>query len=171
MQIDDWEDLAPKSSVDNRQSMGCVFCQIVAGQAPAHRVGENSGAIAILDIHPWSKGHTLIVSRRHVPFWHQLSPREASDLFALTHRVGRRLAKVFEPEFVYLMARGRRIPHTHVFVVPTKPGDILDRHFNGLENVQEGSEELAPLRRRRSRADAARRIGRLRTRKQERSHR
>jgi histidine triad (HIT) family protein len=80
----------------------------------------------------------------------------------LTHRVGRRLARVFGPEFVWLMARGRRIPHTHVFVVPTHPGDLLDRHFTGLENVQERSEELAPLREHRSRADAAKRIGRVR---------
>lgn len=142
--------------------MGCVFCQIVAGRAPAHRVHENERALAILDIHPWAKGHTLVLSKRHVPYWHQLSSREASDLFALTHRVGRRLAKVFEPEFVYLMARGRRIPHTHVFVVPTHPGDLLDRHFNSLEGVQEASEELAPLREHRSRADAAKRIGRVR---------
>ena len=138
--------------------MACVFCQIVAGKAPAHRVGENARALAVLDIYPWSQGHTLVLSKRHVPFWHQLTSREAADVFELTHRVGRRLARVFDPEFVWLMARGRRIPHTHVFVVPTHPGDALDRRFTGLENVQELSEELAPLRRHSSRAAAARRI-------------
>ncbi len=51
------------------------------------------------------------------------------------------------------MARGRRIPHTHVFLVPTRPGDVLDRYFNGLGNVQEGSQELAPLREPASRDD------------------
>ena len=137
----------------------CVFCEIVAGRAPAHRVGENARALAILDINPWSKGHTLVLSKRHVPYWHDLSEKEAADLFALTHRVGRRLSEIFDP-FVCLMARGRRIPHTHVFVVPTRPGDVLDRHFNGLEKIQEGSEELAPLRRHASRAAAARKISR-----------
>lgn len=44
-----------------------------------------------------------------------------------------------------LMARGRRIPHTHIFLVPTVRGDVLDRYFNGLESVQEASEELEPL--------------------------
>jgi histidine triad (HIT) family protein len=144
-----------------KETSRCVFCQIVAGKAPAHRVGENARALAVLDIHPWSRGHTLVLSKRHVPFWHQLTRREAADVFELAHRVGRRLARVFGPEFVWLMARGRRIPHTHVFVVPTHPGDLLDRHFTGLENVQERSEELAPLREHRSRADAAKRIGRV----------
>jgi hypothetical protein len=59
---------------------------------------------------------------------------------------------------VSLMARGRRIPHTHIFLVPTVRGDVLDRYFNGLESVQETSEELAPLRSLASREEAARRI-------------
>jgi hypothetical protein len=65
---------------------------------------------------------------------------------------------VFDPEFICLMARGRRIPHTHIFLVPTVRGDVLDRYFNGLESVQVASEELAPLRSLASREEAARKI-------------
>ena len=124
----------------------CVFCEIAGGRAPAHRVGENGRALAILDIHPYAPGHALVLSKRHVPFWHDLTAREAADVFALAHKLAGKLKRVFDPEFVCLMARGRRIPHTHVFLVPTRPGDVLDRYFNGLEKVQEGSQELAPLR-------------------------
>ena len=141
-----------------RQTAKCVFCDIVAGRAPAHRVGENERAMAILDIFPYSPGHTLVLSKRHVPFWHDLTASEAADVFALAHRVARKLKGAFDPEFVCLMARGRRIPHTHIFLVPTAPGDVLDRYFNGLERVQEGSEELAPLREVASRETAARRV-------------
>jgi histidine triad (HIT) family protein len=137
--------------------MACVFCEIVAGKSPAHRVGENARALAILDINPWAEGHTLILSKRHVPFWHGLTGKEAADLFALAHRVARRLSKTFDPEFICLMARGRRIPHTHVFLVPTHPGDVLDRQFNSMENIQ-ASKELASLREHSSRARAAKRI-------------
>lgn len=137
---------------------GCVFCEIAAGRAPAHRIGENKRALAILDIHPYAAGHGLVLSKRHVPFWHDLTGPEAADVFALAHRVARRMRKVFDPEFICLMARGRRIPHTHIFLVPTVSGDVLDRFFNGLEPVQESSEELAPLRSLASREEAARRI-------------
>lgn len=139
-------------------SRGCVFCEIAAGRGPAHRIAENEKAMAILDIHPYSPGHTLVISKRHAPFWHDLTRAEAADLFALAHRVARRLKSAFDPEFVCLMARGRRIPHTHLFLVPTHPGDVLDRYFNGLEKIQEGSQELAPLREHSSRKAAARRI-------------
>ncbi len=140
----------------------CVFCEIVRGRAPAHRVGENERALAILDIHPYAPGHALVLSKRHVPFWHDLTAREAADIFALAHRLAGRLKRTFDPEFVCLMARGRRIPHTHLFLVPTRPNDVLDRYFNGLEKVQEGSQELAPLRELASREEAA---GRLRARR------
>jgi histidine triad (HIT) family protein len=134
----------------------CIFCDIVAGRAPAHRIGENERALAILDISPYAPGHTLVLSKRHVSFWHDLTATEASGVFALAHRIARKLKTAFDPEFVCLMARGRRIPHTHLFLVPTTPGDVLDRYFNGLEKVQEGSEELAPLREHASREKAAR---------------
>jgi histidine triad (HIT) family protein len=136
----------------------CVFCEIVAGREPAHRVGENAKALAILDINPFSAGHTLVLSKRHVPFWHDLTEDEAADLFRLARGVARKLFRAFDPEFVCLMARGRRIPHTHIFLVPTQPGDLLDGYFNRLGKAQSGAEELAPLRGARSRDTVARRI-------------
>lgn len=136
----------------------CVFCEIVAGRAPAHRIFENRRALAILDIHPYAPGHTLVLSKRHVPLWYDLTEEEAADVFALAHRVAGRLRRAYDPEFVWLMARGRRIPHTHIFVVPTGRGDVLDRFFGNLQGVQETSEELEPLRTLASREEAARRI-------------
>jgi histidine triad (HIT) family protein len=136
----------------------CVFCDIVAGRAPAERVGENERALAILDIHPFAAGHTLVLSKRHVPWWHDLTPEETADVFALAREVAGRLRRAFDPEFVAMYARGRRIPHTHIFLVPTVGGDVLDKFYNGLEKVQETSEELAALRTDSARREAARRI-------------
>lgn len=144
--------------MDEPNNPDCVFCRIVDGRAPAHRVAENERAVAILDIQPFSSGHTLILSKRHVPWWHDLTAEEAADVFSLAHQVANRLRKEFDPEFVCLYARGRRVAHTHVFLVPTSTGDPLDRFFNGLERLQETSQELAPLREESVRAEAARRM-------------
>jgi histidine triad (HIT) family protein len=51
-----------------------------------------------------------------------------------------------EPDFVCMYARGRRIPHTHIFLVPTYKGDVLDRFFNALELFQESAPKLTALR-------------------------
>lgn len=129
------------------ETMRCVFCDIVAGAATAHRIYENDLALVILDINPFSRGHCLVLSKRHVPWWHDLSNGEAEALFAAARTVANRIMETLKPEFVCMYARGRRIPHTHVFLVPTFQGDPLDRYFNALEGFQEAPEKLAGLRR------------------------
>jgi histidine triad (HIT) family protein len=124
----------------------CVFCDIVAGKAPAYRILENDSAVVILDIQPFARGHCLVLSKRHAQFWHQLTREEASGLFDAAHAAADRLVSVLEPDFVCMYARGRRIPHTHLFLIPTFGGDVLDRFFNALEGFQESATTLAELR-------------------------
>ncbi len=125
----------------------CVFCEIVAGRAPARRVYENAHAVVVLDIQPFTEGHCLVVSKRHVPFWHGLKADESAGLFEAAHVVANRMAERLKPDFVCTYARGRRIPHTHIFLVPSFGGDVLDRFFNALEGVQESPDRLAALKR------------------------
>jgi len=130
----------------DRDTDGCVFCDIVAGRSPGFIVGQNELAMALLDINPLAAGHCLVIPRRHVPWWHDLSREETRVVFDLARETSERIVAAFEPEFVAMYVRGRRIPHTHVFLVPTSKGDPLDRHFNALEGFQEAAEALASLR-------------------------
>jgi histidine triad (HIT) family protein len=123
----------------------CVFCDIVAGKAPAHIIDQDDLSMCILDIHPYTKGHCLVISKRHVPWWHDLTDEENASLFKLAKDVAGRMMDKFNPDFVFLYARGRRIPHTHLFLIPTFSGDVLDRFFNALENFQESPQMLAKL--------------------------
>ena len=45
----------------------CVFCMIIAGRLPSRVIYEDENAIAFLDIAAWHRGHTLVVTREHVP--------------------------------------------------------------------------------------------------------
>lgn len=123
----------------------CVFCDIVAGKAEAYRIYEDDLSLCILDTNPYAKGHCLVISKRHVPWWHELTEKETESLFKVSRIVANKIMKAFDPDFVFLYARGRRIPHTHIFLVPTFSGDILDRFFNALERFQESPQELAQL--------------------------
>ena len=137
-------------------SQGCVFCDIVAGKAAAHRIHEDDLSLALLDINPFAQGHCLVISKRHVPWWHELSENETASLFNTARIVSNKIMQAFSPDFVLLYARGRRIPHTHIFLVPTRSGDLLDRYFNALEKVQESSVELTRLQEPSSMQEAAR---------------
>lgn len=109
-------------------------------------VYENELSIVILDINPWSKGHCLAIPKRHVPWWHDMTAEETESLFSAARIVSQKIMSAFNPDFICMYARGRRIPHTHIFLVPTYKGDPLDRFFNALEGFQEAPPDLMGLR-------------------------
>jgi len=138
--------------------MPCVFCEIVAGRAPAHVIDQDDRSLCILDINPFAEGHCLVLPKRHVPWWHDLEDDEIASLFLLAKRVANRLRQTFQSEFICLYARGRRIPHTHVFLVPAEKGDVLDSFFNALETFQESPPALAALRHSRALSNVAKKL-------------
>lgn len=127
------------------ENNGCVFCDIVAGKAHAYRIYEDELSMAILDVNPMANGHCLVISKRHVPWWHELTGEETASLFNAARIVANKMTRAFSPDFVLLYARGRRIPHTHIFLIPTSAGDMLDRFFNALEKFQESPQEMVKL--------------------------
>lgn len=143
----------------SEQPSTCIFCDVVAGRAPAYRVHQNEHALVILDINPLAEGHCLVLSKRHTPWWHELSDEESAAVFTAAGVVAKRMMKAQEPDFVCMYARGRRIPHTHVFLVPTIRGDVLDRFFNALEGFQESPQQLVALRDPDTMESLARRLG------------
>ncbi|MDD1751599.1 MAG: HIT family protein [Methanotrichaceae archaeon] len=131
--------------MSENNSSGCIFCQIVQGRANSYKITEDEKSLAILDINPLAKGHCLVIPKRHVPWWHDLTQDESESLFKISRIVSQRIMKAFNPDFVCMYARGRRIPHTHIFLVPTQKGDPLDRFFNALEGFQEAPRSLVCL--------------------------
>jgi len=124
----------------------CIFCAMVEGKAPCYKIYEDNLSFAILDINPFSKGHCLVLPKRHVPWWHELTETENTSLFSMAKKVAEQMMRVLSPDFVCMYARGRRIPHTHIFLVPTYSGDVLDKFFNTLEVFQESPPTLTALR-------------------------
>jgi histidine triad (HIT) family protein len=128
----------------------CIFCRIVAGKAEAYPIYEDEFSLGILDVNPFTQGHSLVLSKRHVPWWHDLTEEETKSLFSVSRIIARKLEKAFKPDFVCMYARGRRIPHTHIFLVPTFSGDLLDRFFNALEGAQEFPNAIVPVKRKKA---------------------
>ncbi len=139
-------------------SPNCTFCEIVKGKAPAYKIYEDDLSVGLLDIHPFAQGHCLVISKRHVPWWHDLTGEETKSLFGVAKKVANKIQKAFHPDFVCMYARGRRIPHTHIFLVPTYNGDLMDRFFNTLEKAQESPGELAKLKAKKAMRETTKRL-------------
>jgi histidine triad (HIT) family protein len=74
-----------------------------------------------------------------------LTNEENISIFKVAKIVANKMMEAFKPDFVFLYARGRRVPHTHLFLIPAYHGDVLDRFFNALENFQEAPQMLTKL--------------------------
>ena len=48
--------------------MDCLFCKIIAGEIPSHKIYEDDKTFAFLDISPISEGHTLVVPKNHFQY-------------------------------------------------------------------------------------------------------
>ncbi len=157
IKINDKYNISKADDIQNANN-NCIFCDIVSGMASCHRICEDELSLCILDINPFTRGHSLVIPKRHVPWWHELSDEENASLFKMAKMVAEKMMHSLRPEFVCMYARGRRIPHTHLFLVPTYSGDVLDRFFNALELFQESPPELAALRDPRSMEETAKSI-------------
>ena len=111
--------------------MSCVFCAIVSGEAPAIRVYEDDDYLALLDIRPIVRGHTLVVPKRHTVDLTDTPPSTLADMVRIGQRIGQ-AARASE-----LRADGNNIAindgkaafqsvfHVHLHVAPRKSGDKL----------------------------------------------
>jgi len=109
----------------------CVFCRILAAhQDKRHLIFiRKPDAYAVLNLYPYSNGHCLIVSNRHVGDISQLPQEEYARLMELLRETKDLLQTVFEPHgFNVGMNLGRiagaGLPgHVHVHIVPRWRGD------------------------------------------------
>ena len=53
-----------KTSEDGKQQ--CIFCSIVSEKIPGYKIYENESAVAVLEINPISRGHSLIIPKEHI---------------------------------------------------------------------------------------------------------
>ncbi|MFM9035125.1 MAG: HIT family protein [Mycobacterium sp.] len=109
--------------------MSCVFCQIVAGTAPAVRVYEDDTVLGFLDIRPFTRGHTLVIPKEHSV---DLTDTPAPALAAML-AVGQRIARATRASG--LAATGNNVAindgksafqsvfHIHLHVIPRRDGD------------------------------------------------
>lgn len=109
--------------------MPCVFCAIVAGTAPAIRVYEDADYLALLDIRPFTRGHTLVIPKLHSV---DLTDTPAATLAGMT-AVGQRIARAARASRLGVTGTNLAINdgksafqtvfHIHLHVVPRRDGD------------------------------------------------
>ena len=109
----------------------CLFCKIVKGEIPSYKLTEGSQTFSFLDIFPVSKGHSLIITKRHVEDLRDLTAEEWVEVGRLTQSVGNALQKSVKADGFSLLLRngkaaGQEVPHVHFHLIPRFHSDALE---------------------------------------------
>ena len=107
-------------------SSGCPFCKL---NTKVELVCETATAVAFFDGYPVSKGHTLIIPKRHVANYFDLSDEEQQDLWHMVNHCKTILEKRFHSDGFNVginvnQAAGQSVFHVHIHLIPRYKGDV-----------------------------------------------
>lgn len=104
----------------------CIFCQILNGSAPCHKVWENENFLAFLDINPVNPGHTLIIPKHHIDYVFDLEEPLYSELFRVVKERSEPLRRAMQSSRIGVIVEGFSVSHLHVHLVPINGVNELD---------------------------------------------
>jgi histidine triad (HIT) family protein len=107
----------------------CIFCKIIKGEIPAHKVYEDEHFVAFLDIHPQSPGHTQVIPKKHYR-WVWDVPN-AGKYFEVAQKVAKAQMKAFNTDFILSKIMGDEVPHAHIWVFPNNKVEGDPKDFEG----------------------------------------
>jgi len=113
-------------------TVGCKFCQIIAGEIPAHFVLETDDVVAFLDHRPLFYGHTLVLPRAHIETLAALPEPSVGPYFLEVQRVEAAVRTAMEAQGTFVAENNvvsQSVLHLHVHVVPRRRKDGLRGFF------------------------------------------
>ena len=112
-------------------SADCIFCKIIAGAIPCHKVYETDSTLAFLDINPLAPGHTLVIPKEHQQKVHELTSASLADVGQVLGKVA---AVVAGDNYNVLQNNGslahQEVMHVHFHIIP-KPDEKLGLGIRG----------------------------------------
>ena len=121
--------------------MECIFCKIANGEIPSTTLYEDNDFRVILDVNPASKGHTLILPKKHADNLYELPDETASKALVLAKSMASKIERALECDGLNLVQNngetaGQTVFHFHMHIIPRykndnvklgwKPGKLSD---------------------------------------------
>lgn len=109
----------------------CPFCEIIHGQYADRIRHESEHGIVIRDGFPVSAGHSLVISKRHIASFFELTEVERADLLGLLDWAKADVDAAFKPDAFNVgindgPAAGQTVPHLHIHLIPRYWEDGVD---------------------------------------------
>jgi histidine triad (HIT) family protein len=108
----------------------CIFCAIADRTGTAAVVEADAHSVAFLDISPATRGHTLVIPRKHVKNLLEIEPEDLHHVLEMSQRIARRMSEQLGATGVNLLnscgaAAWQSVFHFHMHVIPRYDDDPL----------------------------------------------
>ena len=121
----------------------CLFCKIVRGEIPSHKVYEDDDVLAFLDISQVTKGHTLVIPKKHYDNFLATPQEIMHKVMDVAQRIGQVQMMSLGARGVNILSNvnkeaGQSVYHFHVHVIPRydkKEGIIIEMKENKDKNL------------------------------------
>lgn len=128
------------------KQQSCIFCEIVKGNIKAYQIYEGEHFLAMLDIMPATKGHTIIIPKQHIQFLTQMSDKDVKEIFMLARKIIPFITGKTQCQGVDVyIAQGisQRIPHLALNLIPRYQDDKVNFDWNREKADEKQLESLA----------------------------
>lgn len=125
----------------------CIFCQILAGNIPSHKIYEDEHVLAFLDISQATTGHTLVIPKQHVRDLFELEETLAGHTFAIATKLAQKIVPLVGATGVNIVnnnhaVAGQAVFHFHVHIVPRFDAQTDGYHATWKNNMATTSNEV-----------------------------
>ena len=108
----------------------CIFCKIVAGEIPSHKIEEDDKTLSFMDINPWTRGHSLVIPKQHSRNIYDADPDDLAATHIAAQRLAQRMRERLACEGINVLQSSEPVAmqtvfHTHVHVIPRYSDDGL----------------------------------------------
>lgn len=126
----------------------CVFCAIVSGQIKSKPIYEDDVVLAVLDINPATRGHTIIIPKEHYNSIYEMPQPRYLSVLSITRAVAFALKLSTGCETVDLvytqeLRKGNRTPHAIIHAIPRYEDDTVNYVWQPTQLQENEADEMA----------------------------
>lgn len=113
--------------------MSTLFSRIIQGEIPCYKIAEDEKYYAFLDIHPLTKGHTLVVPKQETDYIFDLDNETLAGLMLFAKKIAMKIKLKVACKRVAIVVLGMEVPHVHIHLIPINSEDDVDFHRAKLQ--------------------------------------
>lgn len=118
----------------------CIFCKIINNEIPSKKIYEDDDVLAILDISQATKGHTLVLPKKHYSDLTEIEDYEYLKVMSIAKDLSKSIKNTFNASGINLLnncgeTAGQTVMHFHVHIIPRYNNEDIKINFFDHSNA------------------------------------